>query len=350
MRRRVKPGQKVLIVFDVSRPLPLDHDYGANELTDPNFRTEADVAKALGELGHAVSFHGLFDDLGLLVARLSQERPDVVFNLCESFRMRREYEPYVAGAIEMLGLPHTGVSASGLSLCKDKALTKKILAFHHIRTPRFALSPKARPLQALPGLRLPVFVKPADTESSEGIAQAALCQDIQGALERVAFIHQSIGADALVEEFVDGRELYCAVLGRGRLRALPLIELLVGGLPLGDAAAPQGAPRFFTYKAKWDEAYRKKWDIRSGPPPALDAKLERRLLDLAKRACKVLRVDGYARVDMRVTQTGEVFLIEVNPNPGLAADDEFAAACLRAKLGYPALIDRLLQLALERRH
>ncbi len=345
--RRTRKSLDVLLIVDVNRVLPPDHDYFANELSQPGFKKEADVANALKTLGHGVRVFGLFDDLGALVAALKERPPDLVFNLCEAFRDRREYEPFVAGVLEMMGIPHTGVSATGLGVCKDKALAKKILSFHHIRTPRFVVSARRRPAKTLTGLRFPVFVKPLASESSEGIAQAALAVDDKSALERVTFVHQSIGSDALIEEYVDGRELYCGVLGKDRLTTLPLIELFVGDVPIGAEEAPAGGPRFFTYKAKWDESYRKKWSIRSGAPQTLDKALEERLLHTAKRACRALRLGGYARVDMRLTDAGEVFVIEVNPNPGIANDDEFAQAAERARMKYVTLIDRIVTLGLR---
>jgi D-alanine-D-alanine ligase len=340
----------VLVMFDVNRALPPEADFTEDFASpDKAFETEGDVTRALKELGHTVRTHPVFDDLGALVNRLSSHRPDLVFNLSECFHFKREHEPHLAGVLEMLNIPHTGVGAVGLALCRDKALAKKILTYHHIKTPRFVLSPRARPLKRLGPLKYPVFVKPLDTESSQGIAQAALAPDAGSALDRVAFVHQSVGADALVEEYVDGRELYCGVIGDERLRTLPLIELLVGEAPVGAEDAPPGAPRFFTYKAKWDEAYRKKWNIGSGPPRDLDPKLERRCADVARKACRVLRVDGYARVDMRLTAAGEVYVIEVNPNPGLAEGDEFAKAALRAGMSYPELVAKLVDLALATR-
>lgn len=349
MAGRARKSLDVLILVDVSRALPPDHDFAANELKDSTFKTEANVASALERLGHRFRVFGLFDDLAPLVALLKEKPPDLVFNLCESFRMNRDYEPFVAATVEMMGIPHTGVSATGLSVCKDKALAKKILTFHHIRTPRFALSHRKRPIRSVDPLHFPVFVKPVNTEGSEGIAQAALAEDAKSAFARIQFVHESIGSDALIEEYVDGRELYCGVIGRERLKTLPLVELFVGDAPLGAEEAPPGAPRFFTYKAKWDDAYRKKWGIRSGAPQALDPKLEAKLAHTARKACRVLRVDGYARVDMRLTDSGEVYVIEVNPNPGLASDDEFALAAERARLPYPALIERIIDLALRPR-
>jgi D-alanine-D-alanine ligase len=344
-RQRPRRSLDVLVLFDVSRPVPPDHDF-TEAFKDPGFETEGNVCEALRALGHQVRTHPVHAELVPLVERLTQNPPQLVFNLCESFNLRREHEAHLVGVLEMLGLPYTGVGTVGLTLCHDKSLAKKVLTFHHARTPKFALSLRQRPLKALRPLRPPVFVKPLNTESSEGIALAALATDEKSALERVAFIHERLQADALVEEYIEGRELYCGVLGNERLRALPLVELLVGDGSVGAEDAAPGAPRFFTWKAKWDEAYRKKWNIRSGPPQELPAKLAHHCQEVARRACKVLRVKGYARVDMRLKPGGELYVIEVNPNPGLARGDEFAQAAARSGLSYEALIDKIVSLAM----
>lgn len=347
-KRRIKRKLDVLMLFDLNEPTAPEYDF--SEYFDEkggSFHTEGDIFRTLKALGHQVRTHPLYDDIGSLVSRVSQQKPDLIFNLCESFRMDRSREPQVAALLELLEVNYTGVGSEALTLCQDKALAKKILTFHHIKTPRFAQSWRGRPIKSLGALRPPVFVKPVNTESSKGIALAALAQDEKSALERVQFVHTNVGADALVEEYVDGREIYCGIIGGDRLEALPLIELLVGDQPIDAEDAPPGAPRFFTYKAKWDEAYRKKWNIRAGPPPDLDAALTKKCQEVAKRACKMLRVRGYARVDLRLSQSGEVHVIEVNPNPGLAADDEFAQAAALAGMDYETLLDRILDLGLR---
>lgn len=339
---------RVLVLCDFTQPVAPGYDF-TEDLKSEGMATERDVLGALTELGHEARLFGVHDDLLPLITLLKNEPPDLVFNLSEAFRRDRRHEPHLAGVLELMGVTYTGADPAALSLCKQKAVAKKILTYHRIKTPHFAVSTVRRPLKRIRHLRYPVFVKPAGTESSVGIAQAALAEDEKSALERLRFIHESVGVDALVEEYVDGREVYGGVLGNDRLQVLPLVELLIGDVPIGAEETPAGAPRFFTYKAKWDEAYRKKWSIGSGPPRDLDPAIELRIRESVKRAARVLQVRGYARVDLRVTDQGEVHVIEVNPNPGLAHDDEFARAAARAGLGYPALIDKIVRLA-ERAH
>jgi D-alanine-D-alanine ligase len=334
---------KILVVFDTGKEPAADCDY-REELASPDFETESHVIAALKRLGHQPIPLGVCQDLRPLIGRVEQEKPNLIFNLAEAFRLQRRHEPHLVGLLEMLGVPFTGADPTALMLCKDKALAKKSLSYHRVKTPRFVVSHRVRPLKRLK-LNFPAFVKPLAEEGSEAIARAALAGDEASALERVRFVHESTGGDALVEEFVEGREFYVGVLGNGRLQVLPLVELFIGKVPIGDEDAPSGAPRFYTYKAKWDEAYRKKWGIRSGPPADLPEPQAREIAETAKRACIALRVRGYARVDLRLTSGGDIYVIEVNPNPGLAKSDEFAQAAARADLGYDALVARIVQLA-----
>jgi len=342
----VSDALDVVVLFDLNQSVEPGYDF-KEEMKDESFETENDVTRTLKKLGHDAQPMSLFDeqDLETFLARVKKKRPELVFNLAEAFRTDRRHEAGIVALLEMLGLPFTGASASALAVCKDKALAKKILSYHRVKTPGFVVSPRARPLKRLKSLRFPVFVKPIDTEGSEGIAQAALAADEGAAIERVRFVHESLGTDALIEEFIDGRELYSGVLGNERLQSLPPIELLVGNQPVGAGSQPDGAPRFFTYKAKWDAAYRKKWNIRAGAPKDLDEDTATRIAETARKAYHALQVSGYARVDVRVTPSGEIWVIEVNPNPGLAAGDEFAKAAARGDISYESLIERIVQLA-----
>ena len=343
-----------VVLFDLNQRVEPGYDF-REELKTEAFETESDVIRALRKLGHEVQPMSLFDerDLEAFLGRVKDRKPGLVFNLAEAFRSQRRHEASVAALLEMLDLPFTGAGSTALAACKDKALAKKILSYHRVKTPGFLLSPRARPLKRLSPKRkplaYPVFVKPVDTEGSEGIAQAALAEDEKSALERVAFVHESLSTDALVEEFIEGRELYAGVWGNERLQSLPLVELFVANQSVGAEDLPQGAPRFFTYKAKWDAAYRKKWGIRAGAPRELDADTERRVGETARKAYHALQLTGYGRVDARVTPSGDIYVIEVNPNPGLAASDEFARAAARADIPYETLIERIVQLALARR-
>jgi D-alanine-D-alanine ligase len=230
-------------------------------------------------------------------------------------------------------------------LCKDKALAKKLLTFHSVRVADFVVSHKERPLRALKKLAFPVFVKPVNEESSDGIAKASLAKTEAEAIERVRFVHDQFGGDALIEEYVDGRELTVGVLGNARLTILPAQEIFFGeGKQIEDDPS---APRFATAKAKWDEAYRKKWGIRNGPAAELPAGVEEKLAKIVRRVYRILHIRGVGRVDVRLTAAGEVFVIEANPNPSLGREDDVALAAARAGIDYDELVKRVLDNAVR---
>jgi D-alanine-D-alanine ligase len=184
-------------------------------------------------------------------------------------------------------------------------------------------------------------VKPVGEEASDGIARASLAKNEEEAMERARFLHERFECDALIEEYVDGRELYLGVLGNKRLTVFPPREIFFGQPPDDDA------PRFATAKAKWDDSYRKKWKIRNGPAGPLPAGLERKLAELARRVYRILHIRGLGRIDARLTAQGEVVVIEANPNPSLAKEDDYAQAAAQVGIGYEALIQRILENAVK---
>jgi D-alanine-D-alanine ligase len=243
----------------------------------------------------------------------------VVFNLCETFFSDRAHEPNVPALLELMKVPYTGAGPDALMLCKDKALAKKLLAYHKVRVARFVVSSRERPLRRLRKFTFPAFVKPVGEESSDGIARASLAKTEEEAIERARFLHDRFESDALIEEYVDGRELYVGVMGNKRLTVLPPREIFFGEPPVGE-----DGPRFATAKAKWDDAYRKKWRIRNGPAGTLPPGVERKL-----------------------TPQGEIVVIEANPNPSLAKEDDFAQAAAQVGISYEALIQKLLENAVR---
>ena len=191
-------------------------------------------------------------------------------------------------------------------------------------------------------------MKPIGEEASDGIARASLAKNEQEALERVRFLHDRFESDALIEEYIDGRELYVGVLGNKRLTVFPPREIFFG--EHADENLDDDAPRFATAKAKWDDAYRKKWKIRNGPAGPLPSGMERRLGELARRVYRILNIRGLGRIDIRLTAAGEMVVIEANPNPSLAQEDDFAQAAAQVGIGYEALIQKVLENALRRKN
>jgi D-alanine-D-alanine ligase len=333
---------KVLVLFDMPRPVAPDESFTIKELREEqNSPTEADVISCLCKLGHEVETLAIYDDVVAVVEKIRGFQPDVVFNLCESFFNERSNEPNIPALLELLKVPYTGASPDALLLCKDKALAKTILVYHKIRVPKFVVSHKRRPLRGLRRFTFPGFVKPLGEESSDGIAKASFVKNESEALERAQFIQQSLGCDAMIEEYVDGRELYVGVLGNRKLTVLPPRELFFENLA-------ENEPKFATKKVKWDDAYRIKWGIHNGPAAPVPPGVDRKLVHLARRAYALLKIQGMGRLDLRLTPEGELVFIEANPNPSLARVDDFAAAAREGGIDYEALIQRIIDAARTR--
>jgi len=328
---------KILVLFDLARPTSPGESFSQRVLREDEGKvTEADVLLCLRRLGHDVETLAVFDNVMDIVARLDQFAPDVVFNLCESFRDDRSNEPNIPALLELMKVRYTGSGPDALMLCKNKALAKKLLAFHRVRVARFVVSHRQRPLRKLGRFSYPAFVKPVGQESSDGISKASFARNETEALERAHFVHEKIGTDALIEEYIDGRELTVGVLGSRRLSVLPPWEIFFGETPEDDA------PRFATSKAKWDDAYRKKWGIRNGPAAPLPTGVPARLGRIVRRVHQILTIRGLGRIDVRLTPDDEVVVIEANPNPSLARDEDVAMAAASTGIDYDTLIKRIL--------
>lgn len=335
----MKKALKVLALFDATAPTALDQDLSA-ELATPDWKTEAHVLAALRELGHETHYLAIFDDLDLLRQKLDAFQPDIVFNLADQFRNNRAFDQNIVSLLEMQGIPFTGCGSVPLTICKHKGISKKILGYHRIHVPGFVIIPRGRKRMPTRGLAFPLLVKPLKEEASLGISQASLVHNTDQLVERVRFIHEKFDNDVIAEEYIEGRELYVSVLGSARLQVLPIRELVFRDVP-------PDAPRIATYKAKWDEEYRKRWGLENRFAEDLDPSLVRRIEHTCKRIYHLLAIDGYARLDLRMTADGDLYFIEANPNPMLAADEDFALSASRAGLSFPQLIQRILRQGLS---
>ncbi|MGI9245922.1 MAG: D-alanine--D-alanine ligase family protein, partial [Steroidobacteraceae bacterium] len=253
----------------------------------------------------------------------------------EEFQGIVTYDTYVVAFLELMRLPYTGCNPRGMMISRDKVLSKQILSYHRIPTARYALLPRKRRYAEPRRLKFPLFVKSATEDASLGIAQASIVHDAQKLRERVEFIHEQTNSDALVEEYIDGRELYIGVMGNERLTTFPVWELNFGTLSEMAAIA--------TRKVKWDLRYQQKHGIATGPALDLPNGLPLRLAGLARRIYRALSLSGYARIDLRVRPDGSVYVLEANANPNLAQMEDFATSAQSAGLGYDALLQRIIQ-------
>ena len=333
MRRRLK----ILCVFDLIAPAE-DTDI-AKELETDDWMTERHVLEALEALGHKSVVVGVYDDVSPLIESVKREEPDVVFNLTEHFAGDRSLDKSIAAILDLLGVPYTGSGTMGLGLARDKALAKKILSYHKIRVPWFVEFKRGRRVKIPKRVPYPLIVKPIAEDASEGISLASLVRRRKELEERVRFVHESVERSAIAEEFIEGREMYCSVLGNDRLRVLPIRELRV---------EKRGGPKFLTYRLKWDPKYQRKWGLMVGFVPSLPPETARRIARISKRVYRALEMRDYARIDIRLTPEGRVYVLEANPNPFLAVGEDFAESAQEAGIDYDPLIDRILSLALRR--
>jgi D-alanine-D-alanine ligase len=333
---------RVLLAFDMPKAVSRSYDYTEDFKDRENFETEGDVYQALLENGYEVRRLGLFNDVRPLLDEVAEFKPDVIFNLIECFHQVTQWDKNITALIELLEVPYTGASPAALFLCNDKGLCKKILRFHRVRVPRFHTFYRGHKVWLPKTLKLPCIVKPLTEEASRGISQASIVDDEKGFIERVNMIHERMDLDVIAEEYIEGRELYVSIIGDKALRFLPAREMTFGQMS-------EDEPRIATYKAKWDDAYRQKWGIKNDFAGTLDGDLAQRINEVCKRAYRALNIRSYARFDLRVTPTGQVYVIEPNVNPNIAKDDELAQSADRTGITYPALIRKLVRQALRRR-
>ncbi len=314
---------------------------------DPDFRqrpkeptTEYHVIGTLRKLGHNVSILGLEDDITIVVTTLSEDKPDIVFNLTEQLGGDRRMDMNIAAVLEMLGVPFTGSGPTGLMLSRDKRLCKQLLTSHRIRVPGFVCIAQNRKVRIPKSLNYPLVIKPAFEDSSEGISNASLVSNETALLERVKFVHERWEQPVIVEEYVEGRELYVSIIGNNRLTVLPIRECFF------DFDGPEG-PQLATYRVKWNAEYRKKWSIKFGFAE-LDDHIVKNIERICKRVYRLLRTRDYGRIDLRLTPESKLVVLEANPNADIAYGEEVAEAAEKAGIGYEKFIDRILRLALRR--
>jgi D-alanine-D-alanine ligase len=304
------------------------------------WRTEYDVITALRGIGHDVQTLGVHDDLGEIRRLATEWKPHIAFNLLEGFDDVTIFDQNVVSHLELLKLSYTGCNPRGLLLARDKSLSKKLLAYHRIPVPEFEVFRIGRPIRLSRRLRFPLIVKSLTQESSIGISQASVVDSAEKLKERVTFIHESIGTAAIVERYVEGRELYVGVMGNQALQALPVWELFFTNMP-------DGVKRIATDRVKWSVKYQKKYGIDSGPAKELAEPVAEKIQHLCKRAYRALELSGFARIDLRLDEAGNAWVLEANPNPQIARGEDFAASAQKIGLSYETVLQRIINLGLR---
>ena len=310
------------------------------DITAAPWRTEYDVVSTLTAMGHDVRCLPVHDDLGDIRRAAEEWKPHIAFNLLEGFDDVTIFDQNVVSHLELLKLSYTGCNPRGLLLARDKSLSKKLLAYHRIHVPESEVFRAGRPVKRPKRLEFPLIVKSLTQEASIGISQASVVDNDEKLKERVQFIHDSIGTAAIVEQYIEGRELYVGIHGNQTLQALPVWELYFKNMP-------EGARRIATDRVKWSVKYQKKYGIESGPARELPELVAERIQHVCKRAYRGLELSGYARIDLRLDEAGGVWVIEANPNPQIARGEDFAASAENVGIGYESLLQRILNLGLR---
>lgn len=337
----MKKRLRVLVLNHPDLAAP-DSAEGASPEEYNVWKTEFEVVSTLRALGHEVNCLRVEDELQPIRSGVGVWKPDVVFNLLEEFRGIAEFDTHVVGYLELLGVPYTGCNPRGLMLARGKGLSKKIVGYHRIRTPGFAVVARGQRVRRPRNLAFPLIVKSLTEEASLGISQASVVDDDAKLAERVAFIHDSIGTDAIVEQFVAGREFYVGILGNRRTTVLPVWELTFENMR-------PGALGIATARVKHDVHYQAKVGIFHQPAADLDDRFAAHIRRTTRRVYRALDLDGYARIDYRLSEAGELYFLEANPNPEIARLEEFASAAEAAGIPYPRLLQRIVALGLRRR-
>jgi D-alanine-D-alanine ligase len=302
-------------------------------------KTEFDVRDAIETLGHEVFSIGVSDDLSTIRGAIDAHKPDIAFNLLEEFAGVSHFDQHVVSYLELAKQPYTGCNPRGLTLARDKALTKKILAYHGLKVPEFASFPNGRTTKRPQTLAFPLFVKSLTEEGSVGISGASIVYDDAKLKERVEFIHRTANSPAVAEQFIEGREIYVGVMGNTRVTSLPAWEFVM-------TKKDDDTPLIASDRAKWDPKYQRQVGLKTGPAE-LSKKMEAELADLSKRIYRLLGMSGYARLDYRVTDEGEAYLLEANPNPQIAKDEDFALSAKHMGIEYPELIEQLMRFGIS---
>ncbi len=336
MRRR-----RILVLMHPDFMPPDSTDgYTAQQINE--WKTEYDVVSTLRGAGHEVRPVGAQEEIKPVRDEIESFKPHVVFTLLEEFHYNVAYDQHIASYLELMKVPYTGCNPRGLILARGKDLSKTLVHHRRIAVPAFAVFPMRRKVKRPAHLALPLIVKSLNLDGSFGISQASIVDTDEKLADRVAFIHDRSETAAIAEQFIEGRELYVGVLGNNRLRVLPIWELKFGSM------GGRRSRHIATERAKHDTDYQERVGIVDGPASDLAPEVTARIQRAAKRIYRALGLDGYARIDFRLTADGTPYFIEANPNPEIAKSQEFATAARHDGLDYPDLLHRILALGISR--
>src|ERR1700761_1227705 len=340
---------KVTVLYDLWEEEPAEapeelppprNRKGQKKHKKPPKHDREEIFEALEKLGHEPSYHVL-DGRSQSLVGLAKCNADLIFNLTESYAGDDTKEMHVTAFLDMLDIPYTGAGPHANVLAQDKSIAKKMFAFHGIQSPFFATAYRGT-IDHAHDISFPLIVKPTSEDGSIGIDAAAVVTSVKELMERVHYIQTEFDSPALIEEYIEGREIYAAVLGSYEsAHALPLVELDLSKLP-------KGMPKIASQDVKFEkdtEAYKL---TKSAIAEDLDEETVTRLTEIALKAYRAVKLRDYGRIDMRVSNKGEIYVIEANPNPWLSSGQEFAMAAKKSGLSYTQMVGEIVDLAMAR--
>ena len=320
--------------------VPPDSLDGYTDTEILEWKTEFDVVNTLRDMGHEVLPLGVYDDLGDLRRAKDDFKPHIVFNLLEEFHGVGVYDHHVVSYLELLKQHYTGCNPRGLLLARDKPLAKKILSWHRIRTPGFFVVGRGKKTKLPFGFDYPLLVKSVSEDASLGISERSVVYDFEQLENRVLEIHEKTQTDALVETFIEGRELYVGLIGNRRVKTLPIWEMHF-------RKAKPNSKKIATSRVKWDPDYQKKLGIETTEAESLPKTVQDEINKVCKRTYRALSLSGYARMDLRLKENGEVYVIEANPNPNLSFGEDLAESAELVGMSYEDLLGKIISLGLN---
>src|SRR6202165_434056 len=337
-----EPKKKLRIIVLVHEDLvPPDTLDGLNDKEKLEIKTEYDVTSTLKKMGHELYAVGVYNNLDIIGNAILEQKPHIAFNLLEEFHGYPLYDQHVVTYLELMKQPYTGCNPRGLTISHDKALAKMVLAYHRIHVPAFAVFHMNRKARRSKRLKFPLLVKSISEEGSVGIARASIVNDDAKLAERVEFIHRQTKTHAIAAQYIAGREIYVSVIVNQRLQTYTPWELVIEKLP-------EGAPNIATSKLKWDPAYQEKVGVVT-KAAELDKAMLEKIERLSKRIYRTLFLSGYARLDYRVTEDGNIYVLEANPNPQIAHGEDFAESAQHCSVDYEGLLQKIIALGLRYR-
>ncbi len=335
----LKKGKRVAIIYDAldQKGVYKNEEYKAGKSIIHDVRR---VQKLLAQRGDKVSRIPIRGNVEAFLKKLIASRVDLVFNLCEGAFNDSRNEMNVCAMLDICGIPYTGCGPLALGVALDKGLTKELLIGRGIPTPKFFVSYADGDCSVPANMNYPMFVKPLREDASLGIDSGAFVRNPSELKRRCRSVVKQYRQPALVEEYIEGRELNISVLGNGNLKPLPISEIDMSRIP-------KGRVRICDYSAKWVNESEEYANTVPVCPAPLEKKIERRLNEIALSAYRLLGCRGYARVDIRLSPDNIPYVLEVNPNPSIGLDAGIVRSAAAAGLSYEDLIYKIADLALQ---